>query len=155
MPGTPRASTRRPASTRRYRRCSPAAPCRWGAGAFAAVSEVEPYRHLVAQETYVLRPLPGDKTRLLARYRGAGFVSAAHAIRPDAGQLPRLIRSAILHLPGAGLALRGFDIFVSDPLHHYVETGMLNGIKARAEEKYAHASTADTAATLEPVATTI
>jgi hypothetical protein len=53
-----------------------------GAGAFAPVSEVEPYRHLVAQETYVLRPLPGNKTRLIARYCGAGFVSpGAHAIR--------------------------------------------------------------------------
>jgi hypothetical protein len=31
------------------------------------------------------------------------------------------------------LALRGFDFFVSDPLHHYMETGMLTGIKARAE----------------------
>jgi len=62
-----------------------------GAGAFATVSEAEPYRHLVAQETYVLRPLAGNKTRLIARYRGAGFVSpAAHAIRPDAGRLPRL-----------------------------------------------------------------
>jgi hypothetical protein len=60
-----------------------------GAGAFATVPEVEPYRHLVGQETYVLRALPGGKTRLIARYRGAGFVSpAAHAIRPDAGRLP-------------------------------------------------------------------
>jgi hypothetical protein len=127
-----------------------------GAGAFAPVSEVEPYRHLVAQETYVLRALAGNKTRLIMRYRGAGFVwPAARAIRPDAGRLPRLLRFAVLHLPGADLALRGFDFFVSDPLHHYMETGMLTGIKARAEGKYSHASSADAAATaVEPVATT-
>jgi hypothetical protein len=127
-----------------------------GGGAFATVSEVEPYRYLVAQETYVLRPLPGNKTRLITRYRGGGFVSpAAHAIQPDAGRLPRLLRLAVLHVPGADLALRGFDFFVSDPLHHYMETGMLTGIKARAEGKYPHASDADAAATaVEPVAMT-
>ena len=125
-----------------------------GAGGFAPVSEVEPYRHLIAQETYVLRALAGNRTRLIARYRGMGFVSpAAHAIRPDAGRLPRLLRFAVLHLPGAGLALRGFDFFVSDPLHHYMETGMLTGIKARAEGKYCHASNADAATTaMEPMA---
>jgi DNA-binding CsgD family transcriptional regulator len=48
-----------------------------GAGAFATVSEVKPYRHLVAQETFVLRPLPGNKTRLITRYRGMGFLSPA------------------------------------------------------------------------------
>jgi hypothetical protein len=118
-----------------------------GAGAFATVSEAEPYRHLVAQETYVLRPLAGNKTRLIARYRGAGFVSpAAHAIRPDAGRLPRLLRFAVLHIPGVDLALRGFDLSVSDPLHHYMKTGMLTAIKARAEGKYSHASNTDPAA---------
>ena len=127
-----------------------------GAGAFATVSEVEQYRHLVAQETYVLRALMGNRTRLIARYRGMGFVSpAAHAIRPDAGRLPRLLRFAVLHVPGVDLALRGFDFFVSDPLHHYMETGMLTGIKARAEGKYSHASNADAAApAVEPVAAT-
>jgi hypothetical protein len=125
-----------------------------GAGAFATVFEVGPYRHLVAQETFVLRALAGNKTRLIARYRGAGFVSpAAYAIRPDAGRLPRLLRFAVVHVPGVDLALRGFDFFVSDPLHHYMETGMLAGIKARAEGKYAHASNADgAAAAVEPVA---
>jgi hypothetical protein len=127
-----------------------------GAGAFAPVFEVEPYRHLVAQEAYVLRALPGNKTRLIARYRGTGFVTpAARAIRPDAGRLPRLLRFAVVHLPGAGLALRGFDFFVADPLHHYMETGMLAGIKARAEGKHAHASNVDAAAAaVEPVAAT-
>jgi hypothetical protein len=113
-----------------------------GAGVFAPVSEVEPYRHLVAQETFVLRPLPGGKTRLITRYRGMGFASpASHAIRPDAGLVPRLLRCAVLRIPGLDLALRGLDFFIADPLHHYMETGMLNGIKARAEGKISHAAT--------------
>lgn len=127
-----------------------------GAGAFAAVSDVEPYRHLVAQETFVLRPFPGGKTRLITRYRGMGFLSpAAHAIRPDAGPVPRLIRFAVLRVPGVDLALRALDFLVADPLHHYMETGMLTGIKARAEGKSSHADDADAAASaVEPVAAT-
>jgi hypothetical protein len=105
-----------------------------GAGVFAPVSEAEPGRHLVAQEAFVLRPLPGGKTRLITRYRGMGFVSpAAHAVSSGAGPVPRLIQFAVLRIPGAGLAARALDFFVADPLHHYMETGMLTGIKARAE----------------------
>jgi hypothetical protein len=127
-----------------------------GAGVAAPVSEVEPYRHLVAQETFVLRPLPGNKTRLITRYRGMGFVApAAHAIRPDAKRMPRLIRFAVLSVPGIDLAIRALDFFVADPLHHYMETGMLTGIKARAEGRYSHADNAGAAASaVEPVATT-
>ena len=110
-------------------------PVPMGAGAYATVFEVEPYEYLVAQETFVLRRLPGDRTRLITRYRGMGFLSpAAHAISPDAGPVPRLIRFALLRVPGAGLALRALDFFVADPLHHFMETGMLTGIKARAEQ---------------------
>lgn len=77
-----------------------------GAGALATVSEVEPYRHLVAQEAFVLRAFPGNKTRLIMRYQGTGFVTPdAHAIRPDAGRLPRLLRFAV-HVLGVDLALR-------------------------------------------------
>jgi hypothetical protein len=105
-----------------------------GAGVLAPVSEVEPVRHLVAQEAFVLRPLPDGSTRLITRYRGPGFVApAARAIRPDAGPVPRLIRRAVLRVPGADLAARALDFFVADPLHHYMVTGMLTGIKARAE----------------------
>jgi hypothetical protein len=90
----------------------------------------------VTQETFVLRPLPGSKTRLITRYRGMGFVSpAARAIRPDAGPVPRLIQFAVLRIPGVDLALRALDFFIAGPLHHYMETGMLSGIKARAEGK--------------------
>ena len=107
-----------------------------GAGAFATIWEVEPYRDLVAHETFVLRPLPGGRTRLITRYRGMGFLSpAAQAIRPDAGPGPRLIRFAVLRIPGIALIIRALDFFVGDPLHHYMETGMLTGIKARAEKE--------------------
>ncbi|HEX9039429.1 MAG TPA: hypothetical protein VF838_00230 [Trebonia sp.] len=120
-----------------------------GGGVLAPVLEVQPGRHLVAQEIYVLRPLPGNRTRLIARYRGMGFISpAARAIRPDAGPVPRLIRFAVLRVPGADLALRALDFFVADPLHHYMETGMLTGIKARAEGKYHDAD--DTGAAAPP-----
>ncbi len=62
------------------------------------------------------------------------MLPAVRAIRPDAGQVPRLLRFAVLHVPGVDLALRAFDFFISDPLHHYMETGMLTGIKARGRE---------------------
>lgn len=68
------------------------------------------------------------------RYRGIGSLSpAAHAIRPEAGPLSRLIRLAVLHVLGIDLALRALDFFVGDLLHHYMDTGMLLGIKARTE----------------------
>jgi hypothetical protein len=81
-----------------------------GAGVFAPVTEVEPYRYLVAQETFLLRPLPDGKTPLITRYRGMGFASpAARAISPDTGPVPRLIRSAVLRHPrrGPGFARAG------------------------------------------------
>lgn len=107
-----------------------------GAGVEALVSEIDPCRYLVAQETFVLRPLEGGKTRLIMRYRGMGYLSpAAHAIRPDSGPLPRLIRFTVLHVPGIDPALQALDIFVGDPLHHYMDTGMLLGLKARAEAR--------------------
>ena len=126
-----------------------------GAGAFATVWEVKPYEHLVAQETFVLRPLAGDRTRLITRYRAMGFISpAAHAIRRDAGPVPRLIRFAVLHVPGVDLALRALDFFVADPLHHYMETGMLTGIKERAEQEHSHVNSDTAPSTVESLATT-
>jgi hypothetical protein len=127
-----------------------------GAGAFATVSEVKPYEYLLAQETFVLRRLPGERTRLITRYRGMGFLSpAAHAITADAGPVPRLIRFAVLRVPGIDLATRALDFFVGDPLHHYMETGMLTGIKARAEQEHSNVDDTDAAAsTVESVATT-
>ena len=128
-----------------------------GAGAFATVWEVKPYEYLVALETFVLRPVPGNRTRLITRYRGMGFLSpAAQAIRPDAGPLPRLIRFAVLRVSGVALIIRAVDFFVGDPPHHYMETGMLTGIKARAEkERFNVDDTAAAAPAVEPVATAI
>jgi hypothetical protein len=95
---------------------------------------VKPLELLVAHETFVLRRLPGNRTRLIVRYRGMGFLQPAmHAVAPDAGRLPLMISFAVEHLPGADALPRGFDFFVSDPLHHYMETGVLKGIKERAE----------------------
>ena len=65
-----------------------------GAGAYAAVAEIEPFHHLVAQETFVLRPLPGDRTRLITRYSGMGFVEpAVRGLASDAPLLSRLLGS--------------------------------------------------------------
>jgi hypothetical protein len=127
-----------------------------GGGAFAPVSEVKPCEYLVAQETFVLRRLPANRTRLITRYRGMGYLSpAAHAIRPDAGPVPRLIRFAVLRVPGVDLAVRALDFFFGDPLHHYMERGMLIGIKARAEKERSNVDNADAAASgVESVATT-
>ena len=132
-----------------------------GGGAYAPVVEVEPNRHLVSFETFVLRPLPGGRTRLIARYRGDGFVQpAVHAIAPDAAPLIRLIGFTVRHFPGVDLLARGFDFFLSDPLHHYMESGVLKGIKKRAEEPGAGAGGTDrpdghavgaAAAAVEPV----
>jgi hypothetical protein len=112
-----------------------------GGGAYTSVTQVEPQRHLVAFETFVLRPLPGERTRLIARTRGMGYLKPAiNAIAADAGLLPRLTGSVVRHLPGADLLARSFDFFVADPLHHYMDTGMLKGIKRRAEAMSPRAS---------------
>ena len=47
--------------------------------------------------------------------------------------LSRAAAYVVVHVPGVDLLARGLDFFVSDPLHHYMEVGMLNGIKERAE----------------------
>lgn len=114
-------------------------PVPYGAGVTARVDEIEPCRHLVAAEAFVLRPLPGDRTRLIVRYRGTGFISAATgALAPDAALASRLIHFAVARVPGAGLTARAVDFFIGDPLHHYMEAGMLRGIKERAEGKLQH-----------------
>lgn len=106
----------------------------YGGRAMVEVFDVEPGKHLVHAEAFILRPLPGGCTRLIVRYRGNGYLRpAVHAVAPN-GPLPvRVLRFVVEHVPGLDLAVRGFDFFVADPLHHYMETGMLKGIKARAE----------------------
>jgi hypothetical protein len=108
----------------------------YGAGVLARVEEIEPRKHLVAGETFVLRPLPGNRTRLLVRYQAMGFLSAAASgVAPDAPLPGRLLHLALVRIPGAELTARAIDFFIGDPLHHYMEVGMLRGIKQRAEGK--------------------
>jgi hypothetical protein len=110
----------------------------YGAGVYAPVHELEPNRHLVAGEAFVLRSLPGGRTRLIVRSCGTGYlIAAAEAVAADAPLVTRSVAFIVRNVPGAKLAARGLDFFVGDLLHHYMETGMLRGIKTRAESKYA------------------
>ena len=77
-------------------------------------------RCLIAGEWLVLEPLEGDtRTRLFARTRGGW-------LEPLARNVPILWP---LLWPIAALIERG----PGELLHHYMETGMLKGLKARAE----------------------
>lgn len=106
----------------------------YGGGNLVPVQEIEPFSHLVHAEAFVLRALPGDRTRLIVRYRGMGFISpAVRNIAPGAPPLSRAAAFVVERVPGVDLLARGLDFFVSDPLHHYMEVGMLKGIKERAE----------------------
>ena len=109
----------------------------YGAGAYAQVTQLEPNRHLVAGEAFVLRPLPGNRTRLIIRIRGIGYISAAlEGLAADAPTGTKALAFAVRHLPGGMLLARGVDFFIGDPLHHYMEVGLLRGTKARAEGKH-------------------
>jgi hypothetical protein len=104
-----------------------------GPGVCSRVHEMVPFRHLVTGEAFVLRPLSGDRTRLVVRYRGTGYLSAtADGVSPDAPRPVKLFARA-LSPPPVRLAARGADCLVFDPLHHYMEVAMLRGIKQRAE----------------------
>ena len=84
------------------------------------VTLVERPRVLIAGEWLVLEPLEGGSTtRLLARTRGGWFEPFARRV-PFAGRLLG---------PLAGL----IDRWPLELLHHYMEAGMLKGIRARAE----------------------
>ncbi|HET9084248.1 MAG TPA: hypothetical protein VFN41_07555 [Candidatus Limnocylindrales bacterium] len=81
---------------------------------------VEPPRVLIAGEWLVLEPLDdGSRTRLIARTRGGWLEPFARRL-PVAGQVVG---------PFAGL----IDRWPLELVHHYMEAGMLEGIKARAE----------------------
>ena len=89
------------------------------------VTMVDPPRVLIAGEWLVLEPLDaGAKTRLVARTRGGWFEPLSRTV-PVVGPLLALIGGLI-------------DRWPLELLHHYMEAGMLKGIKARAE--VAHAS---------------
>lgn len=83
-------------------------------------------RALMAGEWLVLEPLTGGtRTRLIARTRGGW-------LEPFAGRVPLV--GAVLG-PLAAL----FDRGPAELLHHYMETGMLEGIKGRVERARASA----------------
>lgn len=127
----------------------------YGVGVFAPVTELEPNRHLVAGEAFVLRPLPGNRTRFLVRYRGMGYLSEAfEGVAADAPAVTKAIVFAARHVPGLVLLVRGIDFFIGDPLHHYMEVGLLRGTKERAEGKYdsVEAEVGTAAAAVEPMA---
>jgi hypothetical protein len=56
---------------------------------------------------------------------GARYVEGRHSATR--------IHFAVVRIPGGELIARAVDFFISDPLHHYMESGMLRGIKERAE----------------------
>lgn len=85
------------------------------------VEAMEYPRLLIAGEWFVLEPLDGGRTRLIVRTRG-GWVE------PLARSVP-LVGSLLA--PLAGLVDRG----PGELLHFYMETGMLAGIKQRAEAR--------------------
>ena len=69
--------------------------------------------------------------------------------------MSKAIAFTVRHVPGAMLLARGIDLFVGDPLHHYMEIGVLRGIKQRAEGQSDNAGDSDstTSAAVEPMAT--
>ncbi|WP_052436241.1 hypothetical protein [Georgenia sp. SUBG003] len=82
------------------------------------VTVLEPNRALVVGTwAFVLRPLPGGRTRLLVRERDGGY------LRP---MVPR--RFAL-----ARAALGVVDYVVGDPLHFVMERRMMLGLKERGE----------------------
>jgi hypothetical protein len=88
------------------------------------VTIVDRPRCLIAGEWLVLEPLDADtRTRLIARTRGGW-------LEPSALRVPILWP---LLWPIAALIERG----PGELLHHYMETGMLQGIKARVEASHA------------------
>jgi hypothetical protein len=128
----------------------------YGAGAYARVTQLEPNRHLVAGEAFVLRSVPGNRTRFLIRYRGMGYISAAlEGLAADAPAATKALALAVRHVPGGMLAARGVDFFIGDPLHHYMEVGLLRGTKERAEGGHddVEDSNGATSAAVEPMAT--
>ena len=89
-----------------------------------AVTMIDPPHVLIAGEWLVLQPLDhGTRTRLIARTRGGWLEPFARRV-PVAGRPLGWL---------AGL----IDRWPLELLHHYMEAGMLNGVKARAEARSA------------------
>jgi hypothetical protein len=77
------------------------------------VTQVVPGRALVLEGwgSFVLQPVDDSTTRILARTRGSGTPSFL------------------------GVTLSPLNLLVFEPAHFIMETGMLKGIKARAERR--------------------
>jgi hypothetical protein len=89
------------------------------------VIELDRPRCLIAGEWLVLESLDaGARTRLIARTRGGWLEPFAHDV-PVIWPLLWPVAALIERGPG-------------ELLHHYMETGMLKGIKSRAEASHLH-----------------
>lgn len=101
------------------------------------VRAVEPERYLLVGDTvaWVLQDLGDGRTRLIVRTRGHGYVRLLFAKIPVLRQLGAII-----------------DYLVGEPLHHYMEKGMVLGIAARAEGQ---TSSTSVARTPQPEATAV
>jgi hypothetical protein len=84
------------------------------------VEVFDPPRTLIAGEWFVLRALPNGQTRVLVRTRGGWFERLARTA-PIVGWLLLPLAAVIDRVPG-------------ELLHHYMESGMLRGLKARVEQ---------------------
>lgn len=86
-------------------------------GAKWPVLALEPQRLLIiAGQAFVLQDLGDRRTRLIVRTRGPGYVRALFRKIPVLRELGAII-----------------DYVVGEPLHHYMEKGMVLGIAERAE----------------------
>ena len=85
---------------------------------------IDPPRVLIAGEWLVLEPLDqGTRTRLIARTRGGWLEPFARRV-PVVGQ-------------PLGWLVGLIDRWPLELLHHYMEVGMLEGVKTRAEARSA------------------
>jgi hypothetical protein len=94
----------------------------YGPGMRFPVTAMEPERYLIIgkSEAFVLQDLEDGRTRLIVRSRGYGWIRAL------------FLRVPVLRQVGAVV-----DYVVGEPLHHYMEKGMLLGIAGRAEGRTA------------------
>jgi hypothetical protein len=105
---------------------------------------------VIFESLHPSREDPNNNPRVFAEYAASGNWTTIH-LGALAGAL-MLIGGLIALNESLREALRALDFFVADPLHHYMETGMLTGIKARAEGKYSDADDTDPAApAVEPL----
>lgn len=96
----------------------------FGIGVTQTVEAIEPYHFLVIGKSwaFVLEPLGGNRTRLIVRSRGPGWVRGLFASVAGLRELGALV-----------------DYVVGEPLHHVMERKMMLGLARRAEIAWANA----------------